>query len=263
MDLAKVFARTFPASQRLEWPERKVARVCVVMDGHFTEQLGHGVTFSRGDVVYRPAESRPPIAFGPSGMRSVTIELQPEAEQHLRQTDVLPAQALSFRSPRCLALATRIVEERVCRDSGSQLVARGLLLELLGEIGQCKAANPRLCAPAWLRKIHSTVSIEFAAPRTLVEYGELASVHPNHLMRAFRAHYGLSIGDHIRNCRLHHAAMMIVSSASGLAEIAVTSGFADHSHMTNTFRRHLGVSPSEYCRLARGSDLLRRNVRQS
>jgi AraC family transcriptional regulator len=246
MEVAKVFDRSFPANQRLRWPDRNAARVCVVMDGHFTEQLGRSVTFSRGDVLYRPPETRNPIQFGPLGMRSITIELVPEAVERFHQAGVLPKHPLSFRSPRCLGLATRIAKERVCPDSSSRLVAQGLLLELFGEIGRCRASIFRLRRPAWLMQVHSTISSEFAAPRTLAEYAELGGVHPTHLMREFRAHYGLSIGEHIRNCRLNHAVRMIFSSASRLADIAVTSGFADHSHMTNCFRRYLGLTPSEY-----------------
>jgi len=85
----------------------------------------------------------------------------------------------------------------------------------------------------------------------LAQYAELGGVHPTHLMRVFRAHYGLSIGEYIRNCRLNHAVKMIFSNALRLADIAAESGFADHSHMTNCFRRYLGLTPSEYRRLTK------------
>lgn len=249
MEAAKVFDRSFPANHRLKWPERNVARVCVVMDGLFSEQLGHSVTFSRGDVLYRPPETRNPIQFGPSGMRSITVELAPEAVERFNQANVLPNRPLSFHSPTCLALATRIAKERVRPDSSSQLVTQGLLLELFGEIGRRRASISGPRGPAWLMQVHSAISSEFASPRTMVEYAELGGVHPTHLMRAFRAHYGLSIGEHVRNCRLHHVLKMIASSALRLADIAVASGFADHAHMTNCFRRYLGLTPSEYRRL--------------
>src|SRR5579864_8132700 len=49
MEMAHIFERSFPANQRLRWPERNLARLCVVTDGHFTEQLVSSVTFSRED----------------------------------------------------------------------------------------------------------------------------------------------------------------------------------------------------------------------
>ncbi|HEY6373233.1 MAG TPA: helix-turn-helix transcriptional regulator [Candidatus Sulfotelmatobacter sp.] len=249
--MAKIFNRRFPANQKLRWPDKNVARVCVVMDGQFSEQLDRNVIFSRGDVLYRPADVRNPIQFGPSGMRSITIELLPEAAESLSQAGVLPKRALSVRSPRCLALATRITGEGGCLDPASLLVTEGLLLELIGEIGRCRPPISRPREPTWLKQVHSTISSEFAAPRSLAEYAELGGVHPTHLMRTFRAHYGLSIGEHIRNCRLDYAARMIHYSASRLTDIAVESGFADHSHMTNYFRRVLGLTPSEYRRLTK------------
>ena len=248
-EVAKVFNRTFPANRELRWPKRGVARVCVVTDGQFSEQLGHNVTFSRGDVVYRPPDVRNPIQFGPSGMRSITLELFPEAAQSLTQAGVLPKRALSVHSSRCLALATRITREGGCQGPASRLVTEGLLLELIGEIGRCRPPISKPREPTWLKEVHSAISSEFAAPRSIPEYAELGGVHPTHLMRVFRAHFGLSIGEYIRNCRLDYAVRMIHSSASRLTDIAVESGFADHSHMTNCFRRILGLTPSEYRQL--------------
>jgi AraC-like DNA-binding protein len=251
MEGVRLFDRSFPANQRLKWPERNVARFCVVMGGHFTEHIGRIVKFSRGDVLYRPPDTRNLIQFGSSGMRSITIELVPEAVQRFHQAGVLPKRALSFRSSTCVALATRIANERVCTDSSSQLIVQGLILELFGEIGRCGTSISKFREPDWLKRVHSTISSEFTAPRTLEEYAELGGVHPTHLMRTFRAHFGISIGKHIRHCRLNHAVKMICSSDSRLADIAALSGFADHSHMTNCFRNFLGLTPSEYRRLSK------------
>src|SRR5256885_155059 len=75
--------------------------------------------------------------------------------------------------------------------------------------------------------------------------------HPASLARAFRAHYGLSVGEYGRRLRLAGAAAELAGSETPLAEIAANAGFADQSHFTRVFRRHVGTTPARYRAQAR------------
>jgi AraC family transcriptional regulator len=252
-ELATVSERNFPANRRLAWPDRNLARICFVLDGAFTEVAGQSKTFKAGDVVYRPPDTRTEIRFGSSGMRSMTIELFPNALSWLNMRGVLPKRPLNATSPKCVALTTRIAQENHQQDPISRLVTQGLLMELIGEIGRNAISTPRLREPMWLKNIHSMVSREFAAPRSLSDYARVGDVHPTHLARTFRNYYGVSLRKFVRNIRVRNAAKMILSGGSRLADIAAECGFADHAHMTNCFRQCIGMTPSEYRRAAKKS----------
>ncbi len=58
--------------------------------------------------------------------------------------------------------------------------------------------------------------------------------------------------------RIEHALPMIESGV-GIAQIALACGFADHSAFTRAFRRHVGVAPRDYARVARNAVLQPKN----
>jgi AraC family transcriptional regulator len=79
-------------------------------------------------------------------------------------------------------------------------------------------------------------------------FGELAcavGVHLAHIARAFRARYGVSVGDD-RRVRLAWAATQIATGDRPLVEIASEAGFADKSHFTRLFKSYAGVTPGRF-----------------
>ena len=71
-------------------------------------------------------------------------------------------------------------------------------------------------------------------------------MHPVHLARVFRRHHGCSMGEYARRLRVERAAEALTSTGLPIGRIAHRTGFADHSHLSRTFRRMTGESPSEY-----------------
>ena len=78
------------------------------------------------------------------------------------------------------------------------------------------------------------------------ELAQTVGVHPTYLARAFRAQYGLSVGEYGRRLRLAWAAAELARGDTPLAEIAASAGFADQSHFTRVFKTHLGSTPARY-----------------
>jgi AraC family transcriptional regulator len=70
-------------------------------------------------------------------------------------------------------------------------------------------------------------------------------VHPVHLSRAWRRHFGRSPGGAIRHRRADHAAAHLALGAP-LAEVAASAGYADQSHLTREYVRIFGVTPGAY-----------------
>jgi AraC family transcriptional regulator len=63
--------------------------------------------------------------------------------------------------------------------------------------------------------------------------------------RAFSAAVGKAPHDHIIDRRVSRARALLKNATLDLSMIALASGFASHAHMTATFRKRLGVTPSE------------------
>ncbi|WP_366938661.1 helix-turn-helix domain-containing protein [Bradyrhizobium sp.] len=76
-------------------------------------------------------------------------------------------------------------------------------------------------------------------------------ISPRYLHRVFES-VELSFGEQVRNSRLQFCASELSRLPDrSLAEIALSCGFGDISHFNHCFRKHFGVSPREYRRIAR------------
>jgi AraC family transcriptional regulator len=71
-------------------------------------------------------------------------------------------------------------------------------------------------------------------------------VHPTHLAREFRRHCRCPPGEYVRGLRLEQARRELATSETPLAQIAVTAGLSDHGHFCRAFKRHMGLTPTEF-----------------
>ena len=64
--------------------------------------------------------------------------------------------------------------------------------------------------------------------------------------RKIKAVLGMSPNDYLRVYRLHKASGLLLENKLQIAEIAIRLGFEDPSYFTKGFRKHFGISPTEY-----------------
>ena len=66
-----------------------------------------------------------------------------------------------------------------------------------------------------------------------------------HLLRVFKAEFGLSIHSYILNKKIH-LAKKLLAQKTPIAEVAQMSGFFDQSHLNRSFKRVFQLTPKEY-----------------
>jgi AraC family transcriptional regulator, arabinose operon regulatory protein len=81
---------------------------------------------------------------------------------------------------------------------------------------------------------------------TIHELSQTAHFHPNYFMRFFKTHLGVSPMRYIYDRRLEKAKELLVCRSLSINEVARTTGFNDASHFSTSFKKHVGVSPSEF-----------------
>lgn len=100
--------------------------------------------------------------------------------------------------------------------------------------------------PQWLERVRNILEQRFAEPFKLSEIAAEAGVHPVHLAREFRKHYGSSVGEYLRRVRIEYACRELLGSNAAVTNIAFAAGFADQSHFSRTFKRLCGTTPGKY-----------------
>ena len=80
---------------------------------------------------------------------------------------------------------------------------------------------------------------------TLEELGQVVGLSPYYLVRIFHREVGLPPHAYLASVRIRRA-QSLLTAGSPIAEVAYATGFSSQSHLTNTFKRFIGVTPSQY-----------------
>jgi AraC family transcriptional regulator len=143
-------------------------------------------------------------------------------------------------------LAWRLAAELRAPDSAAPIAAEGLALELLATASRDPGPRITRRVPPWLREAEEVLRSATTECLRLGPLAQAVGVHPAHLAREFRARHGVSVGEYGRRHRLARAAVQLATTESPIAEIASAAGFADQSHFTRLFRKHVGLTPACY-----------------
>jgi AraC family transcriptional regulator len=190
--------------------------------------------------------------FGRSGARIVIVKPNDVTSRVAQYFDRLT----ELRGGGLPWLAWRLAAELRASDTAAPLAAEGLALELLAATRREAGVRRRATrAPSWLHAAEELLRTRLEDCVRLRELADLVGVHPVHLARVFRAHYGVSVGEYGRRLRLDWAAAEVARSDMPLARIAARAGFADQSHFTRLFKGRVGTTPAAYRRLVRAPNV--------
>jgi AraC family transcriptional regulator len=190
--------------------------------------------------------------FGRRGARIMIVKPSSVASRLAQYFDRLT----ELRGGALAWLAWRLAAELRASDTAAPLAAEGLALELLAATRREASERRRTTrAPGWLNAAEELLRTRLEDGVRLRELADLVGVHPVHLARVFRAHYGVSVGEYGRRVRLDWAAGEVARSEMSLARIAARAGFADQSHFTRLFKERIGTTPAAYRRLVRAPDV--------
>ncbi len=99
--------------------------------------------------------------------------------------------------------------------------------------------------PHALRRVREYVETHVHKNIDLATLAGTAELSVYHFARAFKQSTGVTPHGYVLQKRIERAQDMLVRTDLPLSEIALDTGFADHSHFARQFRRLTGMSPSE------------------
>ena len=103
-----------------------------------------------------------------------------------------------------------------------------------------KMSDPRLA-----RKLRDLIDAHIEAGLTLDEASATLHAHPAHLVRTFSREFGLPPHQYLTGRRIERARRLLLDGISP-ADVAVTVGFHDQSHLNRHFKRMLATTPARY-----------------
>ena len=105
---------------------------------------------------------------------------------------------------------------------------------------------------ARLRRLWETVGAELGRSWTVEALAALVGVSGEHLRRLCRRHLGRSPMSHVAALRMRQAMALLASESYTIETVAQQVGYDNPFAFSAAFKRHQGISPSEYRQKAHG-----------
>jgi AraC family transcriptional regulator len=240
----------YPKGLVLSRHSHEQAYITFVIEGAFRERYAtRSIVCRTGMVRFLPAgEMHENEIQAP--LRCLHISADAAAFEQLRQSPDIPRKVAVIHGLTTTWLANRLYAEFSRQDSASAMAIEGLVLEILAELARDEDSETSMQPPNWLKLATEIVEARFLERLTLTEIASQVGVHYVHLSRQFHKYNRCTIGELIRRRRVQYASHLLAHSSTPLAEIALTCGFSDQSHLSFLFKRYMGLSPSKFRRLA-------------
>jgi AraC family transcriptional regulator len=230
------------------------AHFCLVVEGGFVERWrgrdrpcgASTLRISRAGLDHRIATAESPARCLVAEFASQLLDGSSLGARAEREGSVFLHSPLLLAHPGTGILGSpAILTEADLRDD---LEIECWIVEVLAHADRQNRTGRSSPPPSWLLAVRERLREEYDGPFSLADLAAPAGVHPAHLARAFREHFGTTVGAYVRNRRLRYARTRIATSADALTEVALDAGFADQAHLTRAFRNRWGVSPARWRR---------------
>lgn len=90
------------------------------------------------------------------------------------------------------------------------------------------------------------VSEHLREKRLVSEYADMLHVHPNYLSDTIKEIMGNSASNYINQQLLTEVKACLIQTNDSIAEIAEQLNFSDQSYCTRFFKKHIGLTPSQF-----------------
>lgn len=196
-------------------------------------------------VAFNAADQQHWNAIPSGGARFLILEVAADLLTRVDGHEPFFSDSTIFNSGELAWLGTRLYREGLQDDAVSPIAIEGLGLEMVAALFRLND-QPKGGLPKWFVQAGELIHDQFIEPLSVSDIANRVDVHPVHLARTFRKHFGCSIGDYIRKLRVERACHQLSSTRLSLAEIAVQAGFYDQGHLTRIFKRLTGTTPGRY-----------------
>jgi len=97
-----------------------------------------------------------------------------------------------------------------------------------------------------LRSIEHYIREHFQEPLTVQDIARRFYLHPNYLSSLFKRELGVNFTKFLNDIRMGHARRLLANSRLTVSDVAERAGYKDYFYFARMFKRHAGMTPTEY-----------------
>ena len=235
---------TVPEHEVEEHTHTEAHFVLLMRGAYVSSAAGAPAVAERPLLIYNPPGTTHRDCFRGDGGQFFTVSVSMATQRHFAYAVALPDHACVLGRA-ALGVALNMAASGAAPTPHDGLIVESLCAELLTATAlDFKDVLDR--APAWLRRARELMHDDCGTELSLSDVAMVAGVHPVHLTRTFRHHFGCTPGDYLRRCRLTKAAALLMDTSAELVDVAEACGYFDQAHFSHTFKAAFGVSPRGY-----------------
>lgn len=131
--------------------------------------------------------------------------------------------------------------------SADPLTVEGESIAIIEQIAaKIRAPRPAALACPVVERARTLLASQFASTISLAELAQQVGVSSAYLSRAFRAATGETLHAFREDLRLRRSLDLLPDSRGDFTRVALELGYSSHSHFSSRFRRHFGITPTEF-----------------
>ena len=201
---------------------------------------------------FSPSIDGPVVTASQKSLESMAAVVMPELVSVLRKPAVLQLDESSRHAEALMPLFLGIEREWRVHAVGQVAAGMSLVVALLVQVARLSnvleptpmAHNSRKAQQ--IEKFRALVDAHFRERRPIEDYANEMGLTAGHLTRLCREVLNVSSQDVVNARILHEAQRELVYSTDGIKQIANLVGFVDEAYFTRFFRKHTGLTPSEF-----------------
>lgn len=144
-----------------------------------------------------------------------------------------------------------VMDECAARDAGwaTAAAAHAALLALeAARLAPARRAQAHREPPAPVTEAARLLAASLENPPSIRELARRVGLGPTRFHALFKASVGLTPRDYVGRLRLAEAQKALAGSAEDITELALRLGYPSSQYFATVFRKHTGLSPTEYQR---------------
>lgn len=144
------------------------------------------------------------------------------------------------------SLAEKLFREQCAGTSGSSEIMSAALDLLLQQVDSVSGNSMDHVQHSLCSRFLDRVFDRDSNILRVSSYAQELGVSPNHLNRVVKSGTGRSAGEWIDISRINLSRLLLRQSQLPIIDIALRSGFEDQSYFSRFFKKHTGMTPSEF-----------------
>lgn len=246
--MASFWMSTYKANSRMRPHSHDESHFTVVLQGSYDELIdGETARHRTGSMLFYPAGHPHSQRFHGTDSRGLMFTPPESCLELLAEQGFASDRASHLGGGSVSHIAHRFLAETRHEDPFTHLTLSGLFLEFAGSFGRRQKSCGLATPPSWLRRVRELLQEETSVLWTNEELARRSGRHPVHLAKAFRKHYGETVGEFQRGLRLQKAARMLEKKEHiSFLDVTFECGFSSQAHFSRSFKNAFGITPSEY-----------------